>query len=362
VIDAMATPPIRTLTATVDEDLVPDDAELITWLGEYGTDVEHAFPAAKGRITVGSRDCDLVIASPYVSTFHAVLERKGRVIRVHDQSSRNGIFFGEEKKRDSGRDVALGEMFRIARTRLLAMNDVMRAARPRIADLVGYDDRKAVDHLLVKAVGTERILITGPDGAGHERLATLIDQASRHRSVAPVTVNANDDKGRTPLAPPDDAIDRARGGTLILTVDGRVIDPAWAARALDPDAQARLIIIAPTLKLAANSVGLAVIAKVEEVKLRALRERADDVPTLLDRLLEAEGAPARFASFTPPNQRALKKYGWKGNFDEAAEAAYYLAALVTHESIRSAAPALDLPRSTLQYWTKRMKLALPLLS
>ena len=111
--------------------------------------------------------------------------------------------------------------------------------------------------------------------------------------------------------------------------------------------------------MAVASLGLEAVTRFDRVDVKPLRERATDVPQLLERAFLAKRASLRFTDLTPRNQEALRRYQWPGNLAELREAATKLACLAEHGSIRKAAGKLPLPRTTLQYWVDSMELEVP---
>jgi len=346
----------RTITVPAEKRRIPSDADLIIALQEHGTAVEHALAPRQGTFTVGSWRCDVLIDSPYVSRQHCELERRGHQIHVRDLGSHNGTVFAGQ--RETEKTITVGEVFEVGITKLVAFDDAMRAARPVLVEILGGDMLGDVDDLLIAAVrGTgpmttpappPRFLLTGEAGAGHDRLARAIHEASPRRSQPRV------DGSPGQVA----TIDTARGGTIVLGVTGKPVDADWLGRVLAPEADVGLVVTAPTLKAAVRSLGVEIAKRLYEVALRPLRERRAQLPALFDRLFEELATTTRWTQLAAVNRNALDRYAWPENLDELREAARRLAAIAERGSMNSAAPVLGVPRSTLQYWAKKLELQL----
>lgn len=334
-----------------------DVPDFITAIREYGRAVEHPLLPGQETFTIGSSpSCDLPVASEYVSSLHAVLERRGQRLRVHDQTSRNGTFF--RGRREASFDIGPGDAFILATTPFLAVNDHMRLARPIFAEVLGYASEAVVDDVLSIAIQDDPLLIVGERGAGQRALLQTLHGTSLRRGQALVEVPAPP----TTREDQKQLIAHARRGTLAVAVNGAPVDDVFLDMALSADFGLRLVLLAPSLESAVQSVKLDVIARMNKIEIRPLRERRGEIGLLLDHLLLENRLSLRATDLTNENLRALYAYDWPENLDELRETVAWIAAIVREGSVRKAAAVLDVPRSTLQYWMERLCLTLPLAS
>jgi hypothetical protein len=56
----------------------------------------------------------------------------------------------------------------------------------------------------------------------------------------------------------------------------------------------------------------------------------------------------------------MRTYPWPENFDELREAVALIVQIAREGSVRKAAPALHMARTSLQYWMERLGLRMPL--
>src|SRR6187402_80216 len=99
--------------------------DVVTALRVYDGDREYPLPT-KAISTLGaSRSCDVPVPGHGLSALHCAFVRKGTRLRVLDQHSTNGVFFGG--RRVDLIDLYPGDTFVAAPLTFLAMNDEMRA-------------------------------------------------------------------------------------------------------------------------------------------------------------------------------------------------------------------------------------------
>jgi pSer/pThr/pTyr-binding forkhead associated (FHA) protein len=329
--------------------------DLVTAIREYGHPAEHPLLVKQATFTIGtSPSCDVSIASDYVSSLHCVLERRGQRLRVHDQTSRNGTFF--RGRREATFDIVPGDVFTMATTKLMALNDHMRLARPVLAQVLGYDAHAIVDDVLMNSVEEGPLLIVGPKGAGQLRLVRAIHETSLRRGSGLVEVPA------LPATREEQKqlLSNARRGTLVVTGTGSPLDESFLDMVLSPDSHVRLVVLAPTLEAAMQSVRIDTMTRMGKVEIRPLRVRRAEIGKLIDHLLVENRLSLRVTDLTSENQQALEAYPWPENLDELRETVTWMTGIVREGSIRKAAPILKVPRSTLQYWMERINLTLPL--
>lgn len=335
-------------------------ADPITALRIVGREVEYPLLAGHAIFSLGSSpSCDLHIESKHVSGYHCSLQRKGQRLRITDQQSHNGTYFSG--RREPNFDIGPGDMFTVASTTLVALNEEMRLARPTLIEILGSEQRAAVDELLVSAVRGPHLILLGEEGCDQTRLARALHQAStrRHWQLLELSQFPSERAAQRAI------LDGARNGAILLSLKERSAPPddAFRSMLLSPDFRVRLYIAAPSLAVAIAVLGFDAITRMVQVPLRPLRERAGDLPWLLDRIFHERQVKLRTADLRPINQRALRDHGWSQNFQELREAANRLISLSTHETLTKAAEALEMPRTTLLYWIEeKMNLELPLVS
>lgn len=346
-------------TASLPEAALPvalDGPDLVTALRIFGASGEFPLLARQGTFTLGSSpSCDVAIDSPYLSALQLVLERRDGRVRVHDQASKNGTVFKGRAERTF--DLGAGDVFTTAGISFLALSEDMRSARSVFAEILGLDNDKLLDDTLVEAASERPLLVLAEHGSDAERLARALHDASLRRGGPFVPLPG------APASLPEGkaATARARRGTLVMPVEGALVDPALLTMLLSADYQVRPVVIAGTLETAARSLGLEVVSRLHQVRVRPLRERAADVVALLERALLAERASLRFSELTERNQVALRRHGWPENLAELRETGRRLSSLAQHGSIRQASVKLGIPRTTLQYWVDGMGLEVPVM-
>lgn len=331
--------------------------DLVTALREYDGKAEHALSRERNTFSIGSDPgCDIAIPGPYLSALHCVVERRGNRLRVHDQHSRNGTFFAG--RREPTFDIGAGETFTAAATTFLAMNDEMRQHRPIFVDIVGTGATPSPDDLLACAVRGTNVLITGEPGCDQDRLARGLHAVSLRRSAPIVEVS----ELPATRAAQRELIDRAARSTLVIALDARGprIDPTFCSMLLSSSFHVRLIAIAEAAAVATEALGIDATGPMQHVWLRPLASRDGEILYLLDRMFAERGAALRVAELTPANQAALQSYAWPENLAGLRLAADRLEALVREKTLRKAADALAMSKSTLHHWLDRLRLSLPL--
>jgi len=346
-------------TVTVPEEEAPasamDRLDPITAIREHGGTTDTSLLIRKTKFTLGSSEsCDVVVASSYVSSLHALMDRRGQRIRVHDQDSRNGTFFAG--RRETTFDIGPGDVFTVATTPLLTLNEDMRLQRPTIAQIVGLDRNDAVDDVLIAAVRGGPLVLVGEAGMELTRLAQAIHVASPrcHQPLAPISALPPDLAGQRRL------VAQAQRGTLVLEVADQPADEGFLSMALSASPSPRLLVIGPKLEAIFGRAGLATASRFGPIELRPLRDRKGDLPALLDRLFIDELASLRLTDLSQGNQDALLRYDWPGNLKELREAAARIAALVRHRNVSHAATALGISRTSLRDWIHRRGLTMPI--
>jgi hypothetical protein len=329
--------------------------DAISALRIRGEDFEYVMLAGQPRFALGSlASCDLVIDGRYISSLHAMLERRENRIRVIDVSKNGIVFRGRFEKQF---DIGPGDSFSIGETTCYVLNDEMRLARPVLAEVLGAQRFGDIDDLTMTAVHGDHVLVLTEPGNDQERLARAIHSASLRRRHHFVKAIPNED-GHVDRQ----LIDYAARGVLWLDLEpARVhLDPSFVEQLLLPDANVRVVISARTLDIAGKSLGIELVGRAYQVPVPPLRERAGEIATLLERAFVERRSSLRLADFTEANQAALLAYAWPGNLKELRDAADRLVQLAPFTKARTAATALKVPRSTLQRWLDGFHLKLPL--
>jgi hypothetical protein len=320
-----------------------------------GVDIEYVMLAGQPRFALGSlASCDIVIDRRYISSLHAMLERRENRIRVIDVSKNGIVFRGRFEKQF---DIGPGDSFSIGETTCYVLNDEMRLARPVLSEVLGAQRFETIDDLTMTAVHGGHVLVLTEPGNDQERLARAIHSASlrrRHHFVKAIP-NADGQLDRQ-------LIGYAERGTLWLDLEpARVnVDPDFVEQLLLPDSNVRVVISARTLDIARKSVGTELVGRAHHIAVPPLRERAGEIATLLERSFIERRSSLRLADFTEANQAALLAHEWPGNLEELRATADRLVQLAPFTKDRAAATALKIPRTTLQRWLDGLGLELPL--
>lgn len=333
--------------------------DYVTSLRVMGNDVDYPLPPQTASFTLGAEShCDVVVPSAHVSGVHCLLTRRGGRIRVADQHSHNGTYF--LNRREQQFDIGPGDVFSASAIQFLAMTRDMRATRDVLAEIASTDQNEPgrfVDEILASTMRGPHVMIIGEPGCDQERLALSLHRASMRRAkFIEVGDVPTDRKLQRKI------VDDACNGAVCVTLKGQSerLDEAFLSMLLSNDFRVRLFVLAPTLSAANNALGFHVVSRMLQIPLLPIRERAGDVPALLDRILAARNSALRFSDLKMENQQELLKHTWPQNFVELRDVAVRLVALHEHGSAKRAATVLGLPRSTFQYWVNRMKLVLPL--
>lgn len=349
----MASTP-RTVTAAQAE-LPPglEGPDVVTGLREYGRPGDHPLPTTQAVFSIGSApSCDVRIVSEYISATHCALMRRGHYLSVQDPGSRNGTYF--RGRRESAFIVAPGDTFNVATTKLIAINDCMRAARPILTEVLGADQESTIDNVLIESVLDRPLLIIGPRGSGQDDLVQVIHEMSVRRGhiLQRVDLLPTSREGQKQLI-----VDASRG-TVVFNAAG-TIDDVVLDMMLSNELGPRLVILADSLEAARRSVKLTRLMQMDRIDIRPLRERGAEVEKPIELNLAKNGLCIRLAELRPENQQSLLRHHWPENLEELRHIAAIIAALARQRSVRKAAAVLDMPRSTMQYWIKRFDLKLP---
>jgi len=325
--------------------LMPDD---VTALREMSTGVTWPLSPNRTTFSLGAREgCDLLVPRDYVSQIHCFLARQGARLRVTDNGSKNGIYLDDVRYPTF--DIGVGDVFRVASTRLLALSEEMLLATPELGLLMGFDAHDAIDRALQASIRARVIQIAGPSGCRWRAIADVLHRASPHRRDGMVDIGT---------AVELDAV--VRQGTRCALVDAvRAPDLLRTLHdAVRADSVVRWIVIARDEhagRLRPPS-GIAV----DLVEIPPLRRRRAEIPRILDVLFTRAHQEIGGEEIGADNVEALATYRWPRNFEELAEVIDWLPVLLRHGGVtRAAADELGENRSTLQQWAKRLRLTFP---
>jgi DNA-binding NtrC family response regulator len=152
---------------------------------------EFPLDADARRWVLGSSEsCDVVIADPYVSSMHCIVERRpGGALLVRDRPSRNGTMI--DGNIVEAAELRVGSYLSIGRTVLLAVAAPGGEQPSALVALRGRDPalRATIDQALRAAQTDCNVLIVGETGTGKDLLARVIHEASRRVAGKFVAVN-----------------------------------------------------------------------------------------------------------------------------------------------------------------------------
>jgi DNA-binding NtrC family response regulator len=311
--------------------------------------------ALVGPCEIGSDPtCQLVLKDPAVSRRHARVSVEGGRIVVKDLKSRNGTFIGEARVRDA--EVALGGVVRLG-TSCVAVQPrwLLREVSPSRARSFGelFGESVAMREIFAVLERVARsdvtVLVDGESGTGKELVArslhaesprakgpyVVFDCASVPGELAETELFGHK-KGAFSGATSDrlGAFQRANGGTICLDELGelpldlqpkllRVLE-SREVRAVGDDAMPRKIdvrVVASTnrdlhaeVKRGRFRADLLYRLEVVRVRMPPLRNRPEDIPGIVERLLA--GKLPEGDKIEGPNLQRLAGYAWPGNVRE----------------------------------------------
>jgi DNA-binding NtrC family response regulator len=321
-----------------------------------GPDAGKTWPLLPGRYQIGSSEqsADIVLKDRAVSRQHLVLEVREDGVRAVDSGSRNGSFL--EGTRFSELEVRPGAVLTLGTTELKLVPEGEKSrsmplsSRDSFGGLVGSSRRMRETFTLLErlAQGDSDVLIQGETGTGKELCAEAIHTHSPRQKgpfviadlagIAPQLLESElfgHVKGAFTGANTDraGAFERAHGGTLFLDEVGELpleVQPRLL-RALERRQVKRVgandyrtvnvRVVAATHQDLEGAVKagrfrgdlfhrLAVL----RVVLPPLRERPDDIPLLIDTVLERMGRPP--SALSDQTRALLAQYPWPGNVRE----------------------------------------------
>ena len=328
------------------------------------------------RVTIGSSpDNDVPIDDPAVSREHAMIEVDEQGYRLRDRGSKNGTRIG---------DLRVHDLFLVHDTRFTVGSttltfettdeevELLYSGRTRFGGMVGASMamREIFGRLDRAALSDACILFEGRPGTGKE-LAALATHHHSHRRGGPFVVLdssavAADALERELFGTEHDgevvrgALEQAAAGTLFIDdVDQLSAEvQARLSRALDARTYRRVggsaavpltaRVLAATdhellrdVDAASFRSDLYYQLRVVHVVLPLLRERAEDIPLLVDHFLDKarERFGNRSLNITYATMERLKAHPWPGNVRELNSFLERAATLAAGDGSIDAAPA-----------------------
>ena len=308
-------------------------------------------------LAVGAgRECDLVLDDPQVSRRHAELALGPDGIRVRDLGSTNGTFWQGSRLSDAV--VPFGAQIRIgaAAIRFLTVDTpvVAPSERRRFAGMVGASVamRELFAILELAAPTDATVLLEGESGTGKEMAARALHDHSARARVPLVVVDCSavseslidshlfgHVRGAFTGAEANrkGAFVEAAGGTVFLdevgelplaaqakllrVLEARTVQPVGSDRPVPVDAR----VVAATHRDLARMVeekqfrfDLFYRLAVVRVRLPPLRQRLEDLPLLVAKLLDGLGATAQQSATLTTREllSTLRRNPWQGNIRE----------------------------------------------
>ena len=316
----------------------------------------------KERVTIGrSLICDLVLSDKSVSGTHCEIIAKEKGFVLRDLDSTNGTRIGELQIREvwlrPGTVVTVGQT-KVRFERLEGEVEIDLFREDRFFDLVGRSVRmREIFAVLQKVAPTElTILIRGETGTGKELVARAIHRAS-HREEKPLVVQDcsaipsnliestlfGHERGSFTGATDRHrgSFEQADGGTIFLdeigelemslqpkllrVLENREIKRVGGDKIIPVDVR----VVAATNRDLRQMVNEGTFREdlyyrlsVVQVELPSLRERAEDVPLLVDAFLKEfakrnyPDEPGKAFTVADDAMTRLKSYAWPGNVRE----------------------------------------------
>ena len=333
----------RDTTQQIDLDLALGPARWVTIVGPDGT-LERE-PLGPRRMRIGSgTDVDLMVLDPHVSRLHCELEPTPTGVVLRDLGSTNGTYVGGAAIREV--ILAPGVVAVLGSTKLIVESDAPTAEIVRFGSAASVSPLMgAVFAMLEKLAPSDvTILLTGETGSGKDVLARAVHERSR-RAAGPLVVFDcgavtaslieselfGHEKGAFTgaVAERAGAFERADGGTLFLDEIGelpldlqpRLLRALEQRRVRRVGGSAELPVDTRVIAATNRDLGAEVTAgrfrqdlyfrvTAAVVEVPPLRARAEDLPLLVDQMLEGKARP------TPAAMATLAAYEWPGNVRE----------------------------------------------
>ncbi len=270
--------------------------------------------------SLGPPAVDLSLAGrKYVSEKHAFLSRRGNVLTVTDNRSRNGTFFGEH--RDQYGEIKAGGSFRVADVRLLGLDERLRQLRKHLLFALGYDAHERVDQALIDIADKDGpgLLLVGPRRCEQRGLAQAIHAATGRRHNGFVVAEAPLRHNAEEVA----VLRRGRHGTIFVDLDEAPPMAFLVRHLFGPTYKPRPIIAARTYEDAEKALGIddagsRYAQRLRQITLRPIADRRGDIERLLDELLKRDQYPRTIRGLIGESNLAAlaDRHPWKENFDD----------------------------------------------
>lgn len=329
----------------------------VTALRVVGRDLVLQLPVDKVSFTLGSAppsEVDLslrVDGGEHVSRLHAVIQRVDNWLKITDQST-NGIF--HQGRREKVIHVASGGRFDIDTVPLLALDDHLAMVRPILHRFLGYTDTLAVDHATETIASPDPLLIAGPRGSEHDRLAKEIHDATGRRSRPFVAVALT-----SSVAEQKAAIARARRGTVFVDAASGKLTRQLVDYLFNPDYGVRPVFGTTEPDRLRTDLGPALAARLREVYIPAVSTRPKDVPHLFNALFIEAGSTRRLEELPRDRLDAVCTFDWPENLADIRRNASRVLAHLSHKSNAEAARALGVRPPSLHQALARIRVIAP---
>ncbi|WP_224242418.1 sigma 54-interacting transcriptional regulator [Hyalangium gracile] len=320
-----------------------------------GPDAGRSYPLTGPEYVVGKAPpSDIVLNDKSVSRQHLKLQVREGYVKATDMESRNGSFC--EGLRFNELDVRLGSVITLGTTELKLVPEdtrsrsVLLSERDRFGALVGTSRKMREVFTLLERMssGSSDVLIQGETGTGKDLCAEALHAESPRKDgpfvimdlagIAPSLVESElfgHVKGAFTGAQADraGAFERANGGTVFLDEVGelplelqprllRVLERRQIKRVGGNDYRTvNVRVVAATHVRLEDAVQAGKFRRdlfhrlaVLRITLPPLRERPEDIPLLIDTLLERMGRPP--SALSDQTRALLAQYPWPGNIRE----------------------------------------------
>ena len=352
-----------------------------------GQDDKKTVTLDSERLGIGTAEGnDLVLKDGAVSRFHCELTREAHGLLLRDLDSTNGTFLDGYRVREVF--LRPGARLRVGHTELRVQERgavrMAVSARDRFGQLVGRGlaMRRVFERLERLSQSDVSVLIEGETGTGKEVVARALHDASARRdgplqvvdsgSLPPSLIESElfgHEKGSFTgaVGARIGAFEAADGGTLLLDELGE----------LPIELQPKLLRVLETREV--RRVGASVSRKIDvrflaatnrdlrrevnrktfradlyyriaqvSVHLPPLRERTEDLPALVERLLEDlhEGRKGPIPRIPPERLAEMQRYRWPGNVRELRNYLERAVALATNGDADASLPGVGAAAAT----------------
>jgi two-component system, NtrC family, nitrogen regulation response regulator GlnG len=341
--------PDRTLIRSVSKGFADPALVCVT----AGPDAGKTVAIGAAPLVVGtSAGCTLLLADPHVSRRHLEIQRAIDGFTVRDLHSSNGTWYHGSRIGEA--TLPLGATLCVGDTRLALLPShelIQTLPHPdqQFGSLVGVSlpMRRLFSALQAAAGVDEAVLVSGEEGSGKTAVARELHARSR-RAQGPLVImelsglpaarlerELFGSTGGSGLSHTAAAFERAAGGTLVLEDIGLLPGPLQERLfavlkngVLPREGQAGAVAVDVRLVCTTRQDLIRLVRRrvfkaelyyrvsIAELRLPSLRERPEDVPALVARLLErlARGRPVLRPG--PGTLEMLQHHRWPGNVRE----------------------------------------------